>query len=59
VIELDGRSHDDRGISDRERQHYLEKVARLRVFRVSNDDLLQDRESVIIGLLKTLGFEIK
>jgi very-short-patch-repair endonuclease len=59
VVELDGRSHDDRGNSDHERQRYLENVARLRVFRVSNDDVLRDRENVILGLLKTLGFEAR
>jgi very-short-patch-repair endonuclease len=59
VVELDGMSHDDRGISDHERQQYLENVARVRVFRVSNDDILGDRESVIYGLLRTLGFEVR
>ncbi|MGO9917482.1 MAG: endonuclease domain-containing protein [Isosphaeraceae bacterium] len=59
VVELDGRSHDDRGTSDRERQNYLENVAHLRVFRISNDDVLRDRESAILGLLKTLGFEAR
>ena len=35
VVELDGRSHDDRGNSDRERQEYLEYVARLSQFSES------------------------
>ena len=55
VVELDGRSHDDRGIADRRRQDYLENVAGLRVVRVANDDVLHDPESVILGLLRTLG----
>ena len=59
VVELDGQSHDDRGIADHEREGYLKNVAHLRVFRVTNDDVLQDRERVIFGLLKTLGFEVK
>ncbi len=59
VVEIDGRSHDDRGIPDHERQRYLEDVAHLRVFRLSNDDVLQDRESVIFGLLKTVGFDVR
>jgi very-short-patch-repair endonuclease len=58
VVELDGHSHHDRGYQDRERQLYLETVAGLRVVRVDNDDILQDSESVILGLLKTLGIEI-
>ena len=58
VVELDGRSHDDRGNSDRERQDYLEYVARLRVIRIGNDDVLDDPESVILGLMKALGVPI-
>jgi very-short-patch-repair endonuclease len=57
VVELDGRSHDDRGLDDRRRQDYLEMVAGLKVFRVGNDDVLHDRESVILGVLRALGIE--
>ena len=55
VVELDGRSHDDRGLADRERRNYLESVAGLHVVRFGNDDVLNDPESVILGLLKALG----
>jgi very-short-patch-repair endonuclease len=58
VVELDGRSHDDRGLEDRSRQDYLESVAGLKVFRVGNDDVLQDPESVVMGVLRTLGIKI-
>jgi very-short-patch-repair endonuclease len=58
VVELDGRSHDDRGLEDRRRQEYLESVAGLRVIRVGNDDVFQDRESVLLGVLRALGLEI-
>jgi very-short-patch-repair endonuclease len=58
IVELDGRSHDDRGLEDRQRQEYLESVAGLKVFRVGNDDILDDRESVVLGLLRALGNEI-
>jgi very-short-patch-repair endonuclease len=58
VVELDGRSHDDRGLADRRRQDYLEAVAGLRVVRVANDDVLRDPESVILGLLRALGIPI-
>jgi very-short-patch-repair endonuclease len=55
VVEIDGRSHDDRGEADRRRQEYLESVAKLKVFRVRNDDVLYHREAVILGLLRALG----
>jgi very-short-patch-repair endonuclease len=55
VVELDGRSHDDRGAEDRQRQEYLELVVGLKVFRVGNDDVLRDRDVVVMGLLKLLG----
>jgi very-short-patch-repair endonuclease len=58
VVELDGRSHDDRGHEDRQRQDYLELVAGLKVFRVGNDDVLRDRENVLVGVLKALGMQI-
>jgi very-short-patch-repair endonuclease len=58
VVELDGQSHDDRGLQDHERQHYLEAVAALRVFRVVHDDVLRDRETVILGQCKAVGIEI-
>ena len=58
VVELDGRSHDDRGDEDQGRQDYLESVAGLKVFRVTNDEVLHERESVLFGILKALGTEI-
>jgi very-short-patch-repair endonuclease len=57
VVELDGRSHDERGLEDRTRQDYLESAAGLKVYRVANDDVLNDRESVVLGLLRALGTE--
>jgi very-short-patch-repair endonuclease len=58
VVELDGRSHDDRAAPDRRRQDYLESVAGLRVIRIANDEVLSDPESVVLGLLKALGIPI-
>jgi len=58
VVELDGRSHHDRGVPDERRQHYLESVAGLRVVRIDNDDVLRDPESVILWLLIALRIEI-
>ncbi len=46
VVELDGRSHDDRGPQDRERQDYLERQG-LSVMRFSNDRLLADLDGVV------------
>jgi very-short-patch-repair endonuclease len=58
VVELDGKSHDDRGAQDQERQQYLEAVVGLRVLRVTHDDVMHEQESVVLGLLKALGIEI-
>jgi very-short-patch-repair endonuclease len=57
VIELDGDSHADRGSDDRKRQDYLESAAGLRVLRLGNDDVLRDRESVILSVLRALGMD--
>lgn len=46
IIELDGRSHDDRGIKDHSRQTWLEGEG-FRVLRFSNDDVLTDIEMVL------------
>jgi len=54
VIEVDGRSHDDRYEQDKVRQVYLENEVGLRVFRVSNDDVLDDPEAVLHGILRLL-----
>jgi very-short-patch-repair endonuclease len=57
VVELDGRSHHDRGHYDAERQRYLESVAGLRGLRIDNDDVLRDRESVLLWLRIAIGVE--
>ncbi|MDR3621783.1 MAG: endonuclease domain-containing protein [Paludisphaera borealis] len=46
VIELDGRSHDDRFEQDAARQSWLEGQG-FRVLRIANDDVLDDIEAVI------------
>ena len=46
VVELDGRSHDERTAEDRERQDYLERQG-LRVIRFANDHLLADLDGVV------------
>jgi very-short-patch-repair endonuclease len=49
VVELDGRSHDDQGDFDRQRQAYLERQG-LRVIRVTNDRVLADLDGVVEAL---------
>ncbi|WP_424519224.1 endonuclease domain-containing protein [Rubrivirga sp.] len=46
VLEVDGRSHDGRGLEDETRQSTLEALG-LTVLRVTNDDVLQNLESVV------------
>jgi very-short-patch-repair endonuclease len=55
VIELDGRSHDDRATTDREREAYLKNREGLRVLRIANDDVLDDPEAVLVAVLRALG----
>ncbi|MEM7813209.1 MAG: DUF559 domain-containing protein [Planctomycetota bacterium] len=57
VIELDGISHDGRGVQDRRRQQALE-TAGYRVLRVANDDVLTDIETVLHAILRAAGRDI-
>jgi len=54
VIEVDGRSHDGRGASDREREEALHAMG-LRVVRVSNDAVLGDVDAVLVYLAAALA----
>src|SRR5262249_14113225 len=54
VVEMDGRSHNDRGREDKVREEFL-KDEGLNVLRVSNDDVLDRMEGVLEGILKTAG----
>jgi very-short-patch-repair endonuclease len=45
VVELDGRSHDEREVRDQERQSYLERKD-LMVVRISNDRVISDLDGV-------------
>jgi very-short-patch-repair endonuclease len=49
VIEVDGASHEDRGEEDRRRTEYLQQQ-RLRVFRVTNQDVSSDPDAVARGI---------
>ena len=58
VVEIDGRSHDDRGIEDARREAFLREQQRVQVLRVSNDDVLRETESVLIAILRAAGREV-
>jgi very-short-patch-repair endonuclease len=56
VVEVDGASHEDRAEHDRKRTEYLEQHG-LRVFRVTNADVMADAEAVMRGIAKAAGVE--
>lgn len=59
IVEVDGDSHDERTYKyDMQRQKYLEEERGYKVFRVTNDDILEDIESVALGIAKAAGVDI-
>jgi very-short-patch-repair endonuclease len=58
VVDVDGRSHDDRWKADSQREAFLREQQRLRVPRVTNDDVLKETESVLIAILRAAGKEV-
>jgi very-short-patch-repair endonuclease len=54
VVELDGMSHEGRAEADSQRTRYLEGQG-MRVLRLTNDDVLNDREAVALAILKAAG----
>jgi len=58
VVELDGESHATQGDDDLDRQSALERQG-FRILRVSNDDVLQDPEAVLLGIAKAAGIDIQ
>jgi very-short-patch-repair endonuclease len=46
VVELDGRSHEGRGVEDEVRQELLERQG-IRVLRFTNDQVLADLQGVV------------
>src|SRR5262249_40402315 len=58
VVELDGMSHDHPAGYDRARQADIEAKG-FHVFRVSNDDALQDPEAVLLGIARAAGIDIE
>ncbi|MEI8020633.1 MAG: DUF559 domain-containing protein [Schlesneria sp.] len=57
VVELDGESHEGREEYDDRRTKYLENCG-FQVFRVTNDDVLEDVEAVAIGVAKAAGIDV-
>lgn len=56
VVEVDGRSHDERGAEDAVRQKALENKG-LTVLRETNDDVIRDLDGVIRRLRAWLDEE--
>ena len=54
AIELDGESHDGRGKYDEQRTQYIENQ-RIRVLRVSNDDVLTNLDGVLLIIARAVG----
>lgn len=57
VIEIDGGSHEERAVEDGERTAYLEQQG-LRVYRVTNQDVMSDKEAVAMGIARAAGVTI-
>lgn len=53
IIEIDGRSHDDRYEQDLARQSWLEGQG-FRMLRFANDDVLDDVEAVVDAILAAI-----
>ena len=58
IIELDGMSHDGRAREDERRTAYLQRQS-LRVRRILNDEVLNDLEAVLDGILVACGFDLE
>ena len=56
VIELDGESHEDRQSYDEQRMQRLQQLG-LKVFRVTNDDVIHNLEGVAIAILREAGID--
>jgi very-short-patch-repair endonuclease len=56
VVELDGMSHDEKMGKDSERTEYLQQQG-LKVFRVTNQDVMEDLEAVVRGIAREAGVQ--
>ena len=57
IVELDGQSHEGQQKRDAERTEYLQSRG-YRVFRVTNDDVLDDVEVVAIAIAREAGVDV-
>ena len=57
IVELDGKSHDGQQVRDTERTEFLESQG-YRVYRVTNDDVLDDVEVVAIAIAREAGVDV-
>ena len=58
VVEVDGRSHDEPGKEDSQREAFLQERQQLQVLRVSNDDVLKETEAVLFAILRAAEKEV-
>jgi len=58
VVEVDGRSHDERGKEDSQREAILQEQQRLQVLRVGNDYVLKETEAVLFAILRAAGKKV-
>src|SRR4029079_18403993 len=54
VIELDGESHEGRQSYDFQREEHLRKLG-LKIFRVTNDDVIQNLDGAAEAILREVG----
>jgi very-short-patch-repair endonuclease len=54
VIELDGESHEGRQSYDNKRAQFLTKLG-LKIFRITNDNVIDNLEGVAIAILRECG----
>ena len=57
IVELVGQSHDGQQRRDAKRTAFLESQG-YRVFRVTNDDVLDDVEAVVIAIARVAGVDV-
>jgi very-short-patch-repair endonuclease len=55
-VELDGQSHDGKADADRQREAYL-REHKVRVIRVTNDEVLKHREGVLHHIARACGID--
>ena len=58
VVEVDGMSHDRRAKADKQRSAFLRQEG-FRIFRVTNDDVLEDVDVVLMGILRECGIDLE